>query len=123
MSSAATKYKVEMLSIYRWKMLTSYCFFVQKKGERLYQEGLQFSCHLISGKNIKHLSLQNVNIILLSAKICERLHQEELQFSCYLITGRNVKYLWKMFTSYCFGTKISDVIPSWVAVQLPPYIS
>ena len=34
------------------------------KDESLYQTGWQFSCHLITGRNVKNLSRENVDLIL-----------------------------------------------------------
>ena len=119
-----------MLSIYHWKMLTSYCLvrkylqveiigfiarkcftsycFSMKISVRLYQKELRFSCHLLTFRNVKHLSMENVYPILFKTKISVRLYQKGWQFNCHLITGRNVSiYYWKMLPSYCFGTKIS----------------
>ena len=47
----------------------------------------------ITGRKVKHLSLENVNLILFSTKISIRLDQKEWQFSCHLVTCRNVKHL------------------------------
>ena len=54
--------------------------------------GWQFSCHLITGRNVKHLSLGNVYLIILEQK-SERLYQKGWQFTCHLITGINVNDL------------------------------
>ena len=48
-----------MLRIYHMKMLTSYF-----KDESLNQMGWQFSCHLITGRNVMDLFLENVDLIL-----------------------------------------------------------
>ena len=48
-----------MLRIYHMKMLTSYF-----NDKSLYQMGWQFSCHLITGRNVKDLSLENVDLML-----------------------------------------------------------
>ena len=53
-----------MLRTYHWKMFTSY-YFNTKISVSLYQKGWQFSCHLIAGRNVKDLSLENVHLILL----------------------------------------------------------
>ena len=45
------------------KKLTSYSFST-KISVNLYQKGWQFSCHLIIGRNVKDLSLENVDLIL-----------------------------------------------------------
>ena len=52
-----------MLKIYRLKMFTSYCFSMIINVS-LYQKRWQFSCHLITGRNVKDLSPENVNLIL-----------------------------------------------------------
>ena len=52
----------EMLRIYRQKMFTSYCF-----GTKLYTKR-QFSCHLIAGRNFKHLSLENIYLLFVGTK-------------------------------------------------------
>ena len=52
-----------MLRIYRLKMFTSYCFTMKISGS-LYQKRWQLSCHLITGKNVKDLSPENVYLIL-----------------------------------------------------------
>ena len=73
-------------------MFTSYCFSM-KISVSLYQKGWQFSCHLITGRNVNDLSPENVYLILFSMKISVSLYQKGWQFSCHLITGRNVKDL------------------------------
>ena len=50
---------VEMLRIYRMKLFTLYCFSIEISVS-LYQMGWQFSCHLITGRNFKDLSPDNV---------------------------------------------------------------
>ena len=61
------------------------------------------NCHLITGRNVKDLSLENVDLILFE-------YESLWQFSSHLIIGRNVKDLslesGKSFTSYCFSKKI-----------------
>ena len=81
-----------MLRIYRLKMFTSHCFSTKISGS-LYQKGWQFSCHLITCKNVKDLSPKNVYLILFKYEKSGNLYQKGLQFSCHLITGRNFKDL------------------------------
>ena len=77
--------------------------------------------HLITGRNVEYLSLENVYIILCSTKISGMLYQKGWQFSSHLITGRNVKYLsLENVTLYCFSTKISVRLYHKGATQLPP---
>ena len=73
-------------------MFTSYCHSTEIS-ERLYQKGWQFNCHLITSRNVKHLSLEYVDLILFSTKISVRLYQKGWQFSYLLIIGKNVKHL------------------------------
>ena len=64
------------------------------------------SWHHIPGRNVKHLTLENANLILFSTKISVWIYQKGWQFSCHLITGRNVKHL-SMINLIVFSTKIS----------------
>ena len=64
-----------MLRIYPLKMFTSYCFST-KISASLYQKGWQFSCHLIIGRNVSDLSLENVHLILSSSKISVNLYKK-----------------------------------------------
>ena len=41
------------------------------------------------GRNGKHSSLENVDLIMFCTKISFRLYHNGMQFSCQLITGRN----------------------------------
>ena len=110
-----------MLSIYNCKMFTSYCF-CTKISERLYQKGWHFTCHLKTGRNVKHLSLENVYVKLFSMKISVRLYQKGWQFICNLRTGRNVTHL-SLENVYLKLIKYENkckVLPKGVAVQLPP---
>ena len=97
-----------MFSNYQWKMFTSY--FVSKKiSVRLYQKGWQFSCHLLTCRNVKHLLLENVYLILfLYENKCKVIPKG---MASHLPPNNRKKclsiYHWKMFTSYCFNTKIS----------------
>ena len=74
---------------------------------RLYQNGWQFSCHLITGRNVKHLSLENVNLILFFTKIRVSLYQKRWQFRCHLITG----------DKKCLGLSPENVLPHIVLVR------
>ena len=50
----AVQLQVEMLRIYPLKMFTSYCFSMKIfKCEFIPNKGWQFSCHLITGRNVK----------------------------------------------------------------------
>ena len=75
------------------------------------------NCHLITDRNVKDLSLENVDLILFEYA---SLYLKVWQFSCHLIIGRNVKDLslerGKCFTSFCLITKISKFIPKGLAV-------
>ena len=81
-----------MLSIYHWKTFTSYCFST-KVSERLTQKGWQFTCHLLTDRNVKHLSLENVYLISFLYENNVRLYQKGWQFTCHLKSGKNVKHL------------------------------
>ena len=48
-----------MLRIYHLDFFISYCLST-KISASLYQKGWQFSCHLITGRNFKNLSPENV---------------------------------------------------------------
>ena len=77
--------------------------FEYERGVSLYQKGWQFSCHIITGRNVKDLSLENVYLIFLSKKAYTK---KGCQFSCHLVTGRKVKDLsLECFTSYYFSMK------------------
>ena len=75
------------------------------------------NCHLITGSNVKDLSLEHVDLILFEY---ESLYLKAWQFSCHLIICRNVKDLslesGKCFTSFCLSMKISKFIPKGLAV-------
>ena len=73
-------------------MFTSYCLSTKISGS-LYQKGWQFSCHLITGRDVKDLSPEMFTSYCLSTKISGSLYQKGWQFSCHLITGRDVKDL------------------------------
>ena len=64
------------------------------------------NCHLITGRNVKDISLENVDLILFEY---ESLYFNVLKFSCHLIIGRTVKDLslesGKCFTAFCLNTK------------------
>ena len=65
----------------------------------------------MTGRNVKDLSLKNVNLIFLGRKCIPK----GCQFSCHLITGRNVKDL---------SVENVDLILfmlEGVLLQLPPY--
>ena len=47
--------------------------FEYERGVSLHQKGWQFSWHLITGRNVKDLSLENVDLILFKL---ESLHQK-----------------------------------------------
>ena len=81
-----------MLHIYHWKIFTLYCFNTKVSVE-YYHKGWQFNCHIITGRNFKHLSLENVYLISFSTRISVRLYQKGKQFSCHLIRVRNVNNL------------------------------
>ena len=81
-----------MFSIYHWKIFNLKLYF-NEISVRLYHKGLQFSCNLLTGRNVMHLSLENDYLILFCTKISVRLYQKGWQFSGHLITGRNVKHL------------------------------
>ena len=51
------------------------------------------SLHHITGRNVKHLTLENANLLLFSSKISVLIYQKGWQFSCHLIIGSNVKHL------------------------------
>ena len=94
-----------MLRIYRWKMFTSYFrtkFYTKRGGSSA------VNCHLTTVRNVRDLSLENVNFVLFEY---ESLYLKPWQFSCHLIIGRNVKDLLlergKCFISFCLSTKIS----------------
>ena len=57
--TAATITGVEMLKIYHWDFFIISCFSTKVRVS-LYQKRLQFSCHLITGRNVKDLPLENV---------------------------------------------------------------
>ena len=65
--------------------------------------------YLITGRNVKDLSLENVDLIWFEY---ESLYLKVWQFSCHLIIGRTVKDLslksGKSFTSFCLSTKIHE---------------
>ena len=79
-------------------MLTSYCFTRKSILKAV-------NCHLITGRNVKDLSLENVDLILFHFE-CESLYIKAWQFSCHLLIGRNAKDLslesGKCFASFCF---------------------
>ena len=52
-----------MSIINHWKMVTSFCLST-KISVRLTQKGLQVSCHQITGRNDKYLSLEKVYLVL-----------------------------------------------------------
>ena len=82
-----------MLGIYPLKMFTSYCLST-KISVSLYKKGWQFSCHLITGINVKDVSPENVYLILFKYENkCVSLYQKGRQLSCHLIIGRNIKEL------------------------------
>ena len=56
---STTAIKVEMLSIFTGKCFTLYCFST-KISVSLNEKGLKFSCHIITGINVKDLSLEHV---------------------------------------------------------------
>ena len=58
-NSTATYYQVNMLRVYHWKMF-GLMMFEYERSSSLYQKGWPFSCHLITDRNIKDLSLENV---------------------------------------------------------------
>ena len=96
-------------------MLTSYCFSSKVHAKRDGSSAVY--CHLITGRNVKDFSLENVDLILFEY---ESLYLKVCQFSCHLIIGRNVKDVslesGKCFTSFCLSTKISKFILKGVAV-------
>ena len=96
-------------------MLTSYCFSMKVHAKR--DGSSAVNCHLITCRNVKDLSLENVDLILVEY---ESLYLKVRQFGCHLIIGRNVKDLslesGKCFTSFCLSTKIRKFIPKGVAV-------
>ena len=68
---------------------------------------------LITGRNAKHVSLENVYLILFSTKISVRAYHKGWSFSSHQITGRNVNvYHWKIFKLIlvCYENKCK-VIP------------
>ena len=93
-------------------MLTSYCFSSKVHAKR--DGSSAVNCHLVTGRNVKDLSLKNVDLILFGY---ESLYHKAWQFSCHLLMGRNVKDLslesGKCFTSFYLSTKIrlSKFIP------------
>ena len=60
----------------------------------LYEKGWQFSCHLITGRNVKNILLETVfpHIVLVRKKSAS-LYDKGWQFSCHIIAGRNIKDL------------------------------
>ena len=96
-------------------MLTSCCFSSKVHTKRDVSSAV--NCHLITGRNVKNLSLENVDLILFEY---ESLYLKAWQFSCHLIIGRNGKDLslesGKNLTSFCLSAKISKFIPKGVAV-------
>ena len=96
-------------------MLTSYCFCSKVHTKR--DGSSAVNCHLITGRNVKDLSLENVELIFFEY---ESLYLKAWQFSCHLIIGRNFKAKslesGKCFTSFCLSTKIRKFIPKGVAV-------
>ena len=85
-------------------MLTSYCFSSKVRTKR--DGSSAVNCHLITGRNVKDLSLENVDLILFEY---ESLYLKAWQFSCHIIIGRNVKDLslesGKCLTSFSFEYK------------------
>ena len=82
-----------MLRVYHWKMFYG-ILFIEQKSVSLYHKGWQFSCHHISGRNDKDLSLKNVSPQIVNcAKIYVSLYHKGRQFSCHITTGRNVQDL------------------------------
>ena len=59
----------------------------------LYRIGWQFSCHLLTGRNVKDLLPEKFTSYCLSKKMSVRLYQWGWQLSCQLLTDRNVKDL------------------------------
>ena len=64
--------------------------FIQNFKPKFIPKGVAVQLPLITGRNIKDLSLENVDLI--ACKL-ERLYKKRWQFSCHLITCRNVKDL------------------------------
>ena len=60
-------------------MLTSYCF--SSKVHAKMDGSSAVNCHLITGRNVKDLSLENVDLILFEY---ESLYLKVWQFSCHL---------------------------------------
>ena len=81
-----------MLRIYHLDFFISYCLST-KISVSLYQKGWQFSCHLITCRNVKDLSPEMFTSYCFSIEISGSLYQMGWQFSCHLITGRNFKDL------------------------------
>ena len=74
------------------------------KISKLYQKGWQSSCHLITGRNVKDLSLQNVlpHIDLVGKFIPKGVAFQPPHTNRYKCKGFMTG---KCFTSYCFSTK------------------
>ena len=77
-------------------MLTSYCFSSKVHTKRNGSSAV--NCRLITGRNVKDLSLENVDLILFEY---ESLYLKVWQFSCHLIRSRNVKDL-SLESGKCF---------------------
>ena len=88
----------------------------------LYQKVWQFSCYLKTGRNVKHLSLGNVYLILFSSKISERLYQMDGSSAPTLQQVEMLSiYHWEMFNLILFLYENKcKVIPKEMVVQLPP---
>ena len=78
----------------------------------LYHKEWQFSCHLTTGRNVQHLSLENfLPQIVYCTKIRVSFYHIGRQFSCHHITGRNTKHLSlkKCLTADCLLHKKMEV--------------
>ena len=107
-----------MISIYRLKKFTSYC--LSTKSLKFYQKGCQFICHLITGRNVKHLSLEKVYLILFKYEKFKVL-QKGMPVHRHLITGRNDKYLsLEKVYLILFKYEKFKVLPKGMPVHLPP---
>ena len=92
-------------------MFTAECL-LHKNKCKFIPYGWQFSCHHITGRNIKELSWESVLLwsqIVYCAKISVSLYYKGWQFSCHLTTGRNVKdsSLENVLPQIVYCTKIS----------------
>ena len=82
--------KIQLSRTALWTLKVTGFFLSDIALVRIYQKGWQFNCNLITGRNCKDLSPENVTSYCFSTKISVSLYQKGWQFSCHLITGSNV---------------------------------